>query len=155
MIGLTIFTHFTSGNPFYDTELALQAAATIVIILGFIWMGRVNLGTAIGLHRDRITLRDHTGREATHSIADVIYDGTAIATPDMAVAFGNEKMPIYNRDQIASLLLPRLKQSQEVNTLKMQSALIRMQHPQGIATLLGIGFIVITLAYMLITEYAG
>jgi hypothetical protein len=144
---------FTVSAEFLDREFALQGIAMIAIYFAFVWISRVNLGTTIGLHRDRITLRDHSGREVKHAIGDTIYDGRMIATPDMAIALGNEQIPFYDKEAIAAVLLPRLNESQEVSVLAMQAALIRMRHPLGILNVVGLLMIAGFLAWMLFDAY--
>jgi hypothetical protein len=146
-IGIAISTDFL------DWEFALHGFIFVSIYLTFAWISRVNFGTTIGLYRDRIILRDHSGREVKHAIKDAIYDGTMIATPDMAIALGNNKFPFYDKETIASVLLPRLDKSQEVTVVAMQAALIRMRHPLGILNVAGLVVIAGLFAWMLFDTY--
>ncbi len=150
VVGAGFYVGIALNPSFFTPGLAIEGIAALAIYFSFVWIGRVNLGTAIGLYRDRIILRDHTGHEASHSLKDAIYDGTMIATPDMAVALGTERLPIYDKDTIKSVFLSRIRESQEVSAWTMHSALIRMRHPQGVLTLAGVTFLIGVAAWSLI-----
>ncbi|MGI9308850.1 MAG: hypothetical protein ACR2P6_06295, partial [Gammaproteobacteria bacterium] len=113
-----------------------------------------NLNTAIGIHRDRITLRDHNGHQSSHSLDQAIYDGTMIATPEMAVSLGNEKLAIYDKARIEEILARRLRSEQRVSILTMQKALIQMRHPQGIITVIALVGLVAWFAWSMLPASA-
>ena len=112
------------------------------------WVNNVNAGTSICLEGDDITLRDHTGRQVTHPVRAVSFDGTAIAAPDMAVFLGQPQMPLYEKSSIKSLLSPRLADANHISTLKMQAVLIQLRHPQGIFMLFVVIFSLAIFAWM-------
>lgn len=153
VVAMFFYIGFAISAEFLDWEFALHGFVFIAIYLTVVWVSRINFGTTIGFYRDRIILRDHSGREVKHAIKDAIYDGTMIATPDMAIALGNDRFPIYDKETIASVLLPRLDKSQEVSVIAMQGALIRMRHPLGILNVAGLVLIAGLFVWMLLDTY--
>lgn len=112
-----------------------------LFFLGIIFLAllRVNnrlVGSAIRLEGDRITLRDHTGRERTFPIRDVIYNETTIAGPDAAVFLGQRQMAVYDKEVLATQLFPRLAEARSVPAWEMQKALFRMRHPQTLTLII-------------------
>lgn len=141
MIVLTVslvFVVVLYGDIRIGAQLLLPICGLVAIFVLIARTGRVNAGTAIGLRGEKITLRDHTGRDSTCRIEDAIYDHTAIATQDMAVFLGQPQMSIYNQEVLKEKLFPRLAEAQRVSVWEMQKTLIRIRHPQGLITLLTI-----------------
>jgi hypothetical protein len=141
MIVLTVSLVFVVvfyGDIRIGVQLLLPVFGLAAIFALIARTGRVNTGTAIGLKGERITLRDHTGRDSICRISDVIYDHTTIATPDMAVFLGQPQMSIYNQEILQEKLFPRLAEARRVSVWEMQKTLIRIRHPQGQITVLTI-----------------
>ena len=155
MIVLTISLVFVVvfyGDIRIGVQLLLPIFGLAAIFALIARTGRMNTGTAIGLRGERITLRDHTGRDSTCRLQDAIYDHTAIATQDMAVFLGQPQMSIYNQEILQEKLFPRLAEAQRVSVWEMQKTLIRIRHPQGIITVLTIIGIAAGAAWMLVQE---
>lgn len=121
-----------SGQIRIGLQLLLPTAGLVGICVLIAWINRVNTGTSICIRGDTVTLRDHTGRESTCPIKDVLYDHTAIATPDLAVFLGQPQMPIYDRQILENQVFPRLANARHVSIWTMQLTLFRVRHPQGL-----------------------
>lgn len=124
----------------------------VFISLLLLWANRTNVDTAIGLHGNNITLRDHSGHDKTIPVDTVIYNETAIACPDMAVFLGRPQLPLYDPEVLKAQVFPRLGDAQSVSPWEMQIALIRMRHAHGwIALITFFGILSVGL-WMLITH---
>jgi hypothetical protein len=122
-----------SGNYQVGFTLILPVGGLAAICAIIAWASRANAGTAIDIEGSSITLQDHRGRESTCALRDVVYDHTAIATPETAVFLGQPHMSVYDRTDLDENLFPRLVDAQRVSVWKMQSILFRRRHPQGMS----------------------
>ena len=127
-----------SGQFTAGLQLFLPVTGLLAICLLIVWISRVNSGTSISVSGTTVTLRDHTGRESSCLTRNVFYDHTAIATPDMAVFFGQPQMPVYDAQVLKDQLFPRLADAQRVSIWKMQAVLFRVRHPQGLTAALAL-----------------
>jgi len=138
LMGAVIVATFALCIGQENWALAVYVAWPIGIMLalsaGARWLTHRITHTAIGIQGDTITLRDHAGRESTCAATQITFDGTSIATPDMAVFLGQPMKPLYERQAIMIHLYPRLANARSVSFWQMQATLIRLRHPQGIAT---------------------
>ena len=104
----------------------------MILVFGVIfWITRSTLGTAIGFEGRNLILRNHKGVESRHPINKVVYNESAIATPDMAVLLGKNAMRLYDPATVKEQILPRLGAAEAVPPVKMQRLLFRLQRPQG------------------------
>lgn len=124
----------------------------LALILALRWVFHRVTHTAIGIHGDQITLRDHAGRTSTHPSSSVTFDGSSIATPDMAVFLGQPLQPIYDRQEIMRHLFPALANARSVSFWTMQATLIRLRHPQGISTAVALAALFVGVLWMMIAQ---
>ncbi|MDJ0916482.1 MAG: hypothetical protein QNJ05_01880 [Woeseiaceae bacterium] len=124
----------TSENPELVGKLIGPIAGIFAIVAMVAWVNRGNWGTAIMLDGDRLTLRDHTGRESTCSIRQVRYDDTAIATRDTVVILGRPQNRVYTDGDVREQLMPRLVDASRIGALEMLKLQIELKHPQGLIT---------------------
>ena len=124
--------------------LLLLSAPTLVLMIA--WVNKANVGTSIAIDGDRITLRDHTGRDSSCLLKDARYDESAIATKDAVVFLGRPLAWVYARDAVKNELLPRLEAAQKVQPMTMMKIFIDLRHPQGIVT---VGSAVLLVAYLI------
>ncbi len=137
-------------------EIALNflalGAGLIAIFLLIVWVSRSNTGTAIKLHNDLLTLRDHAGRESSCTVREVRYNRTVLATRDMAVFLGQPPVALYDRELLDKELFPRLKVAKKLSAWNMQLLLMELKHPQGIVTIIVLAGMAIYAAWMLIGQ---
>jgi hypothetical protein len=120
----------------------------LAIVLLIAWVNRANVGTSITLDGDRLTLRDHTGRDSSCSIKKARYDDTAIATPDAVVFIGRPMAWVYRQEDIKEQLLPRIEAAQKVSPWTMMQIFVKLRHPQGLITVAAIAGLVVYLAFL-------
>lgn len=116
----------------YDFVLPIVVIATIFVPL--LYASQSNMSSAIGLQGQNVTLRDHTGRETTYPASKMSYSENGIAGPDSAVFLGQQQLAIYDRHLLETQVFPRLASATSVSAWEMQKMLIRVRHPQGMAT---------------------
>ena len=114
------------------------------------WMSRANTRTAVGLRGDELILRDHRGRESRSPLRHVRYSETTIATRDMAVVLGRPQMPLYDKDEIQSGLLPFLERARKISEAQMQILLVQLRHPNGVMLVLALlVFVAVLIKYVI------
>ena len=138
VIVLTGLVVVISGNYRLGISLLLPLAGLAVICAIIAWAGRANVGTAISIQGRTVTLQDHRGRTSSCSVNDVVYDPTAIATPDMAIFLGQPHMSVYDRQSLNDELFPRLDDAQRISLWRMQKVLFDRRHPQGLSLALAL-----------------
>lgn len=134
-----LFASLVSGHETGSalaSKLWLPGFGMIAIFVLIAWVSRSNIESSISVRDDRLTLRDHSGRESTCSIYEASYDKSIIATRDMAVFLGQPPAAIYDREQLDSQLFPRLASANKLSAWQMQLLLIKLRHPQGLMTVL-------------------
>ena len=139
MIGVaaTMITYIASSHPEGSTlalKLLLPGCAMLAFFVLIAWLSRANSKSAIGVHGETLTLRNHSGQESTCSIRDASYDKTVVATRDMAVFLGQSPAAFYDREILEEHLFPRLADAKKLSTWQMQMLLIKLRHPQGLVT---------------------
>lgn len=132
--GLVLFY----AKPEFGIALILPVMGMLSIVILFSRINRSNVGTAIRVDGNLLTLRDHSGRESTCPLHEVRYDDTAIATQDTMVFLGRPPASIYKRKDLDEKLFPRLTEAQKVSPLQIQKILIQQRHPQGVTLILGL-----------------
>jgi len=130
-------------KPEFGFALILPGMGMLSIVILISWINRSNVGTAIRINGNIVTLRDHSGRESSCPLHEVRYDDTAIATQEMMVFLGRPPASIYKRKDLNEKLFPRLAEAQKVSPLQMQKILIQQRHPQGITIILGLAGLLI------------
>lgn len=131
------------AKPEFGIALILPSMGMLSIAAVISWINRSNVGTAIHIDGNLVTLRDHSGRESTCPLQEVRYDDTTIATQDAMVFLGRTPASIYNRKDLDEKLFPRLAVAQKISPLQMQKILIKQRHPQGITIILGLAALLI------------
>lgn len=135
--------------PMY--ELVLPVVAILMMFVPILWSSRRISKSAIGLQGDIVTLRDHEGNEVAIPVAKVSYSKSAIAGPDSAVFLGQHHLALYDRAVLETQVFPRLAGAKALSAWEMQMTLIRMGHPQGVATVVAVvGAFIAGVAYALI-----
>jgi hypothetical protein len=130
-------------KPEFGIAFILPGMGMLSIVVLISWINRSNVGTAIRINGNLVTLRDHSGRESSCPLHEVRYDNTAIATQDTTVFLGRPLASIYKRKDLNEKLFPRLAEAQKVSPLQMQKILIQQRHPQGITSILGLAGLLI------------
>ncbi|MDJ0758970.1 MAG: hypothetical protein QNJ19_06190 [Woeseiaceae bacterium] len=127
-----------SENPEALIKLIGPIAGMFAIVVVIAWVNRSNWGTAIRLDGDRLTLRDHTGRESTCSVRQARYDNTAIATRDAIVVLGRPQNRVYTDTDVREKLMPRLGDAERVGPMEMLKIQVELRHPQGVFTIVAL-----------------
>ena len=151
LVPLLIYVVFLTDFRLAMHELALPVVAIVAIFVPMLWAGHSTTKSAIGLQGDTVTLRDHAGNEVAIPMARVSYSKSAIAGPDSAVFLGQHHLALYDREALETQVFPRLTGAKSISAWDMQMTLIRMGHPQGVATVVAIvGAFIAGVAYALI-----
>ena len=138
LAGVLVYILVAYDLPGFVAGLVVPVAGLFLVYGGVVWAVNSNHGTAIRIAGDRLTLRDHAGRESTCPLRDARYSAWAIATRDTAVFLGRPMASVYSREAIRDQLVPRLASAQHVSPFTMTRILIGLQHPQGIITVLAL-----------------
>jgi hypothetical protein len=125
-------------KPEVGFQFILPGIGMLSIVVLISWINRSNVGTAIRVEDNLVTLRDYSGRESSCPIHELRYDDTAIATQDTMVFLGRPPASIYKRKELQEKLFPRLAEAQKVPALQMQKILIQQRHPQGVTAILAL-----------------
>lgn len=148
IVALAVYIVFLHGAPEVGIRLILSAIGLLAIVLLIAWVNKANVGTSITLDGNRVTLRDHTGRNSSCFANDVRYDDTAIATKDAVVFLGRPTAWVYERKSLQEQLLPRIEAAQKVNPWTMIQILMKLRHPQGLVTAFSAACLVLYFAYL-------
>ncbi len=153
IIGMVVIVALMLADHEAAREVALKILAPgggmIAIFLLIVWVTRSNTGTAIKLHGNLLTLRDHSGRESSCPVREVRYTNTVLATRDMAVFLGQRPAALYDRELLDKELFPRLDAAKKLSAWHMQLLLLELKHPQGYVTIIAIAGVVIYAALAL------
>lgn len=119
-------------------EMAVQLLLPVLAIVGvyalMLWFRKAVASSSIRFDVNRITLRDHTGREVSSPYHAVRYSGAAVTAGELAVFLGQPQMPIYDRDALIATLSQRVPADARISEFRMQMKLIAIRHPQGMLT---------------------
>lgn len=151
VLGLVYLLVFEKRPQAYFS-LAWMTAGVIAAYLFIGWTSYVNFHTAIGLSGRNITLRNHRGREQTHPLTDVLYDGSTLVAGDMAVFLGQPAAPLYEQQKVMEHLYPRLALARSISIWRMQVHLVRLRHPQGALMLLLFVGLIVAAFWMLVRQ---
>jgi len=138
LAGLIGYLILFYSKPEVGFQFILPGIGMLSIVVLISWINRSNVGTAIRVDGNVVTLRDYSGRESSCPIHEVRYDDTAIATQDAMVFLGRPPASIYKRKDLKEKLFPRLAEAQKVSALQMQKILIQQRHPQGVTAILAL-----------------
>ena len=131
LVALAVYVVASYGNLEVAVEIGSLVAGMILVFVVIFWITRSTIGTAIGFERGDLILRNHKGVESRHPISKVVYNESAIATPDMAVLLGKNAMRLYDPAMVKEQILPRLGDAESIPPVKMQRLLFRLQRPHG------------------------
>jgi hypothetical protein len=143
LAALVVYLVAFHAKPEVGFEFILPGIGMLSIVVLIRWINGSNIGTAIRVDGNVVTLRDHSGRESSCSLHEVRYDDSAIATQDTVVFLGRPPASIYKRKDLKEKLFPRLAEAQKVSPLQMQLILMQQRHPQGVTAILAIVGLVI------------
>lgn len=132
LVGVLAFLTWVTTDVRAVYDLSISVAGFIAIYLLAHWMMRVNTSTAIGLQRNHVTLRDHTGYQAKYPAGKIYFNDQFVGSDDIAVFMGQPQMPIYDRQRLMSEVVSRLPRSQQISHWQMQKKLVAMRHPNGL-----------------------
>ena len=132
IVVLLVVVSVVYDKPSFALSFLPLLAGLAAMTLLTVWMSRANAYTEIGLRGDQIILRDHRGRESHSALQHVSYSDTTLATSDMAVVLGRPQMPLYDKQEIESGLLPFLTPAKKITEAQMQMLLVRLRHPNGV-----------------------
>ena len=142
-----------AGGAAFVSGIVAPVLGLFVIYLLVAWVTRVNTRTAIGLRGGLVTLRDHTGRETTHPLSQAMFDGTTLATPDMAVFLGQPASSLYDRQEVMRHLYPRLGAARAISVIAMLQHMVRLRHPQGLILVLLLFALIAGLAALMLGAF--
>jgi hypothetical protein len=149
---LAVYIVFSHGAPAVGIPLIVSAFGLLAIVLLIAWVNKANVGTSITLDGNRVTLRDHTGRNSSCYTKDLRYDDTAIATKDAVVFLGRPMASVYERKSLQKQLLPRIEAAQKVNPWTMIRILTKLRHPQGVVTVFSAACLVLYFVYLAVNQ---
>ncbi|MDH3338280.1 MAG: hypothetical protein OER22_02440 [Gammaproteobacteria bacterium] len=150
LVALTVYGVASFGSAQVAAEIAALVAGLILVFAVIYWITRSTLGTAIGFEGGDVILQNHNGVKSRHPTSAVMYNETAIATPDMAVLLGKRNMRLYDKATVAEQILPRLRDAEFIPQVKMQRLLFGLQRPQGTVFLLVIaGLAAVAATYLI------
>lgn len=145
---------FAYGAPPVGIRLIFMSLLLLGIVFLIAWVNKANVGTSVTVDGNRVTLRDHTGRDSSCFIKDLRYDETAIATKDAVVFLGRPMAWVYAREALKEQLLPRIEAGQKVTPWQMMRIFMELRHPQGLVTV-GAGVILAVYVAWLAAQKMG